>query len=86
MKLLPKQLKKNQEALTKHYFYVARDDEGQLDMDQGYCELTGLWTNKRVTILSEKYGELLIDFNFAVLIQDGEDVFEALEKELIKNA
>ena len=85
MKLLPKQLKKNQEALRSNYFYVARDGDGQLEMDQGHCELTGLWTNTRVTILSEKYGELLIEFQFAVLIEDGEDVFEAIEKELTEN-
>jgi len=79
MKLLPKQLKQNQEALSKYRFSLVCDDEGKAGMDQGYCEITGLWTNTRVTIAAVDFGELLVDRSIAFAIEDGESLDQAID-------
>lgn len=72
MKLLPKQLKQNRKDLFNYYFMVSRDGDGQPEITQGYCELTGRWSNLRFTITAVDFGEMLVDRSFAILIEGGE--------------
>jgi hypothetical protein len=73
------------ELITKaknEYCFIKANEDGETEFDTGWCDFTGLWTNKRTELVFEDETTILVDYHLSYALVNCDDFSGELERQL----